>query len=103
MMIMIILMLNLLIALMGDAFAKVRSQGLAVWRQEQASIIIEEAFLLPKTLVTPPYLHVLKYASDVKDAPENDENLLFTLVQQSKKNVPPFTELEEEKEEESAK
>ena len=96
MMIMIILMLNLLIALMGDAFAKVRSQGLAIWRKEQASIIIEESFLIHvKPEEIPPYIHVLKYASDVSSKdPQEYNKLLFELVQQSKKNVTPYTELD---------
>lgn len=104
MMVMIILMLNLLIALMGDTFATVRAQGLAIWRREQAAIIIEEAFLIPvKSKDVPPYLHVLKYASDVSDADSKQYNkLLYELVMQSKKNVAPFTELDPEPASESS-
>lgn len=59
-----ILMLNLLIALMGDTFADVRSQGVAFFRNEQAQIILEEqAWAKAKEL--PAYLHVLKYSTDV--------------------------------------
>ncbi len=47
MMVMIILMLNILIALMGDTFSRVRDSGLALWRKEQAAICIEEMFSAP--------------------------------------------------------
>lgn len=66
MLIMMLMMLNLLIALMGDAFAEIRAKGFGVWRKEQASIILEESFFFfhhAKSI--PPYLHVLKYASEV--------------------------------------
>jgi hypothetical protein len=60
MMAMIILMLNLLIALMGDVFSSVRAKGFAVWRKEQASIIIEEPFFFAdEAKKVPPFLHVL--------------------------------------------
>ena len=36
-----ILLLNLLIALMGDSYSSVRGKGLAQWRLEQAQIITE--------------------------------------------------------------
>lgn len=36
-----ILLLNLLIALMGDSYADVKEKGLAQWRLEQADLIIE--------------------------------------------------------------
>jgi hypothetical protein len=66
MLIMMLMMLNLLIALMGDAFAEVRSKGYGIWRKEQASIILEESFFFTKeTSKIPPYLHVLKYTSEV--------------------------------------
>lgn len=106
MMVMIILMLNLLIALMGDAFAKVRSEGLAIWRKEQASIIIEESFFFTDTAKTvPPYLHILKYTSEVGGAEDGNisyqESPLVKLVEQSRANVLKFTDFllpEEEKE-----
>jgi hypothetical protein len=103
MMVMIILMLNLLIALMGDAFSKVRELGLAVWRREQAAIIIEESFLLQvHNSYIPEYLHILKYTSDVGTGYEgqgvDENNPLINLVNQGKAIVTPFTELTEEDE-----
>lgn len=54
---MIILMLNLLIALMGNTFSAVSEKGLAQWRQEQASIVLEER--LVGGAFVPPCLYVL--------------------------------------------
>eukprot|EP01038_Epipyxis_sp_PR26KG_P004171 gene4171-5938_t len=68
MFIMMLLMLNVLIALMNETFTTVREKGLAKWRQEQASIILEQQFLLENEkddVVIPPYIHVLKYMSDL--------------------------------------
>jgi WD40 repeat protein len=75
-MIMTILMFNVLIALMGDTFIKVHSKGLAIWRKEQASIIIEESFLFSKVLQKkiPPFLHILKYTTDVGNYEESNNN-----------------------------
>jgi transient receptor potential cation channel subfamily V protein 6 len=119
MMTMIILMLNILIALMGDAFAKVREKGEAIWRKEQAAIILEEAFLLPQRIIddVPSHLHVLKYSSDVGSGnitsssasnrsgggggisvDKKPNQLLYDLMLQSKNNVPPFTDLSEDDE-----
>jgi hypothetical protein len=93
---MIILNLNLLIALMGDVFSRVRAKGQAVWRKEQASIIIEESFLIQHHQL-PPYLHILKYASDVaNEARKKKQKLLYILVKQSRLNVQPFTSLSPE-------
>ena len=102
MMIMIILMLNLLIALMGDTFANVRAQGLAVWRKEQASIIVEESFFFHKKMSRiKPYLHVLRYTSEVGNV-DDEENLsyqespLVKLVEMARASVMEFTDLPEE-------
>mmetsp|Transcript_6927 Transcript_6927/g.11575 ORF Transcript_6927/g.11575 Transcript_6927/m.11575 type:complete len:132 (-) Transcript_6927:65-460(-) len=38
-----LLLLNLLIALMGDSYADVREKGLAQWRLEQVNLIIESS------------------------------------------------------------
>jgi hypothetical protein len=66
MLVMMLMMLNLLIALLGDAFAEVRAKGSGIWRKEQASIILEESFIFSKeTSKVPPFLHVLKYTSEV--------------------------------------
>jgi transient receptor potential cation channel subfamily V member 6 len=43
MLIVSILLLNLLIALMGDSYSQVREKGLAQWRLEQCQLIIENA------------------------------------------------------------
>jgi hypothetical protein len=100
MMAMIILMLNLLIALMGDVFSSVRAKGFAVWRKEQASIIIEESFFFAdEAKKVPPFLHVLKYTSEVgnSDDPDNNsykESPLVNLVKQGEANVVKFTPFE---------
>lgn len=67
-----ILMLNLLISLMSDSYAKVREKGLGTWRAEQTSIIMAQAFKLGEKNVYEcnevfVFVHVLKYASDVPD------------------------------------
>lgn len=43
---MMILMLNLLIALMGNSYSKVQEKGLAEWRLGQASMILEQSYLM---------------------------------------------------------
>ncbi len=65
MMTMIVVMLNILIALMNDVFADVRSKGLALWRREQASILLDQVSQLE---TTPSVIHVLKYTSDISSA-----------------------------------
>jgi hypothetical protein len=47
MMVVVVLMLNLLIALMGDSFAQVAENGLAQWRLEQTMIILANADSTP--------------------------------------------------------
>jgi hypothetical protein len=61
---MIVLMFNLLIALMGNTFAYVSSKGLAQWRREQASIMVDEQFMRDANLTVPPCLFVLMYTTD---------------------------------------
>jgi WD40 repeat protein len=127
-MMMTILMMNLLIALMADTFAKVHSKGLAIWRKEQASIIVEESFLFSKVLQKkiPPFLHILKYTTDVGGDSSNENRegvgkdhggnvtgekesetgknggettgskVLLALIQQSRINMIPFTDLIED-------
>lgn len=64
---MIVLMLNLLIALMGNTFAYVSEKGLAQWRQEQVSIILDEKFMLGTELQVPPCLYVLMNTTDYEE------------------------------------
>jgi hypothetical protein len=45
MLIVSLLLLNLLIALMGDSYSSVSAKGLAQWRLEQAQLIIEQRCL----------------------------------------------------------
>jgi hypothetical protein len=68
-----IIMLNLLIALMGESFDSVSANKIAKWRLEQASIILEQAFLLQANnrSQADPIIHVLKYTSDVEDASDD--------------------------------
>ena len=67
MMFMMILMLNLLIALMGNSYSKVQEKGLAEWRLGQASIMLEQSYLIPKKvkILHNKYntVHVLKLTS----------------------------------------
>jgi hypothetical protein len=89
---MMILMLNLLIALMGDIFSKIRSRGLALWRKEQAAIILEEEFLYGSDLKIPLYLLILKYSSEVANVAIDYDELLDGFVASS--DVRPFTPFE---------
>ena len=72
---MMILMLNLLIALMGNSYSKVQEKGLAEWRLGQASMILEQAYLMTElSRRSHEYfsvIHMLKYTSLVTD--ENKE------------------------------
>lgn len=94
-MLMMLLMLNLLIALMGDVFTRVRSYGNALWRREQASIILEEKFLYKK-LKLPKYLLVLKYSSEVKKISIDYRSKLNEYLEAS--DCAPFTPLKVEEE-----
>jgi WD40 repeat protein len=96
---MMILMLNLLIALMGDVFSKVRSVGNALWRKEQASIILEEAFLFEEDKTIPLHLFVLKYSSEVANKPPDYEGYVKKLVESSDRKITKFVPDEEKKEE----
>eukprot|EP01038_Epipyxis_sp_PR26KG_P004170 gene4170-5935_t len=63
-----LLMLNVLIALMGESFSNVRAKGSAQWRLEQASIILEEQFLLTENEnKIGQFIHVIKYTSDISN------------------------------------
>ncbi len=68
---MTILMLNLLIALMGQSFSAVSEKGLAQWRLEQATIILDQMFMTkPGELELAPYVYVLRYTSDLSKSIE---------------------------------
>ncbi len=101
MMVMIVLMLNILIALMGDAFSRVRDSGLALWRKEQATICIDEVFSSAivgdndedsnSHIEVSPYIHVLQYTSDVGNKKASTE--LREVVDASICHVKKFTPL----------
>lgn len=95
MMTLIIVMLNILIALMGDTFTEVRSKGLALWRREQARIVFDEIYYL-NSIQKATHIHVLKYTSDI--ALTIPENKLQSMVEDSKYHVKGFTSLEEKPE-----
>jgi hypothetical protein len=66
---MAILMLNLLIALMGESFSQVSANGLGFWRKELASTILEQRHLLPPNFEEDSSLkclYVMKYTSAMK-------------------------------------
>lgn len=93
MMTMIIVMLNILIALMGDTFSEVRAKGLALWRREQATIVFDEVFYLHSATQFKSYIHVLKYTSDI--ALTVPVNALEEMVAASEYHVKPFTKLDD--------
>lgn len=49
MMVVVVLMLNLLIALMGDSFAQVAEDGMAQWRLEQTRLLLENEYMMSQT------------------------------------------------------
>ncbi len=61
MMVMIIVMLNILIALMGDTFADSRAQGLALWQREKAAIVYDQLFYLSQLHVVDKILLAYGY------------------------------------------
>lgn len=68
-MFMTILMLNLLIALMGQTFSRVSENGLGFWRLELASTLLEQRHLLPANAnesARIKCLYVIKYTSALK-------------------------------------
>lgn len=98
---MMILMLNLLIALMGDSFSTIRSLGLALWRREQTAVLTEESLLIRHDQMLkniPSIIHVLKYTSDIGTEDESVSDLYYNklkdLVEASIQHVLPFNELE---------
>ncbi len=97
MMTMIIVMLNILIALMGDTFQSVRSKGLALWRREQARIVFDEIFFMNKNVHFKTHVQVLKYTSDI--ALTVPENKLQLMVEDSKYHVRNFHSLEDKNKE----
>jgi hypothetical protein len=64
---MMILMLNLLIALMGNSYSKVQEKGLAEWRLGQASMILEQSYMMShagkRAHERYNVIHVMKYTS----------------------------------------
>jgi len=78
-----LLLLNMLIALMGDTFGEVKAKGIAQFRLEQASIIYEQQSLTPASpkddfgyeVFYPSIIHVLVRSSDMdfKDNSSDDQ------------------------------
>ena len=83
---MIILMLNLLIALMGNTFNIISEKGLAQWRKEQITILLDEEFLISRKerIQLPSYLFILMYTIDYENSIEhfinekNEDNTTVT-------------------------
>ena len=67
MFLMMILMLNLLIALMGNSYSKVQEKGLAEGRMGQASMILEQSYMMSHNLKKAHerynVVHLMKYTS----------------------------------------
>jgi hypothetical protein len=77
-----ILLLNMLIAQMGDSYNKVREKGPGQWRYEQASILLEQWFMIDKKVNNvPPFLHVLQYVNVDQVASKNYSNLKKNIVE----------------------
>ena len=64
---MAILMLNLLIALMGQSFSEVQANGLGQWRLELASTLVDMGYLMSNDQLYPKQcsLYVMKYTSNL--------------------------------------
>ncbi len=82
-----ILMLNLLIALMNNSYSTVNKKGVAQWRLEQAKIIIDQSFLIPRRILFPRLdlnyfpetIHILKRLADIsQEQRENKNSMLHT-------------------------
>jgi uncharacterized membrane protein len=107
-----ILMLNLLIALMGNTFAEVRDEGEALLKKQRAEIILEERFHYSDSPFTkkqhnknkfsvvfcensekgrntsvPKHVFVLKYNSELADTRPDYKKLLEEIVPSGKKSV----------------
>jgi hypothetical protein len=78
---MMILMLNLLIALMGDSFARTKENIRTIYRKELASLMTEQAMgllvLFSKMRIIPynpdDIIYVVQYTSDIRDEPRLDK------------------------------
>ena len=82
-----ILMLNLLIALMNNSYSTVNKKGVAQWRLEQAKIIIDQSFLIPRRILFPHLdlnyfpetIHILKRVADIsQEQRESKNNMLHS-------------------------
>jgi hypothetical protein len=77
-----ILMLNLLIALMNNSYSIVNKKGVAQWRLEQAKIIIDQSFLIPRRILFPQLdlnffpetIHTLKRLADISQEQRDSKN-----------------------------
>ena len=67
MMAMVIVMLNILIALMSDTFSQSRSQVIALWQREKATIIFDQLFLVSDNSFWKEMELVYRYYYPVKD------------------------------------
>eukprot|EP01038_Epipyxis_sp_PR26KG_P010406 gene10406-13978_t len=83
-----LLLLNLLIALMGNSYSIVQAKGIAQWRLEQASIIHEQRSITPSSTLDdfnfkkfrPTFIHLLVRTSDLNfKEPNKTEDALDDL------------------------
>lgn len=83
--IMMILMLNLLIALMGNTYSEIWELKSAPWRRERIAVMCEHA-LDSKIRVNPnKFIHVMKYVSDVASIHDDkSEKDLIAAVNESR-------------------
>lgn len=83
MLFMMILMLNLLIALMGDSFTVIKDRGIAHWRREQACLMLEQQCMLSVAArakhEAKGRIHLLKHFTRNVDAGLTDKQLLLSV------------------------
>lgn len=72
--------LNLLIAIMGDSYDRIKEKEIAQWRRQQAKSIIDETLLLTDVLKNrksrswfPSTLHLLRPLNNFTDADDGSE------------------------------
>lgn len=75
---------------MGETFSRISAGKMAKWRLEQASIVLEEIFLMQDELIktVDPFMLVLLYTADVNESNDVDAlGEIRTLVTGEKKDA----------------
>jgi hypothetical protein len=87
-----ILLLNLLIALMGDTYQSVSQNGLAQWRFEQCTVVFDQGFQLEQSKkqdddVFPKTIHLLKRVSDMEEIITDDKNEYENIIKKLRNEI----------------